>query len=169
MIDHALLQIAEAARSNRGAHLAGEAQASLLERAAAVTAAAQQVVDAPHQLDVRLLERLRAGDRSLPLLEIVVDALLGVQEAQDALIAVVRHGAPAPRRVPSKRTLSRAAEHLRVHAEELRASHTVRDVWGTEPDDLMTRAEVEDMFALADALDPQTAHEQLPKPTNPPT
>lgn len=169
MIDHALLQIAEAARSNRGAHLAGDAQAVLLERAAAITAAAQQVVDAPHRLDPRLLERLRAGDRSTPLLEIAIDTLLGVQEAQDALIAVVRHGLPAPRRLPSKRSLIRAAGHLRVHAEELRASHTVRDVWGTEPDDLETRAEVEDMFALADALDPQTTREPLPKPTTPPT
>jgi hypothetical protein len=81
----------------------------------------------------------------------------------------MEHVVPATRQTPSTGTLIQAAEHLRVHAGELRASHTVQGVWGTDPDALATKAEVEEMFALADALDPPLTPKTLPKPTNPPT
>ncbi len=87
---------------------------------------------------------------------------------QESLTAVMRHGIPAPRQAPSIGTLTQAAEHLRVHAEELHASHSVQGVWGTDPDAVATKAEVEEMFALADALDPPPLVEPLPKPTNAP-
>lgn len=167
MIDHALLQIADAARSSRGAHLAGDAQAVIMERAAAITAATQQVGDAPHRSPAaRAAARRRsqpaaARNRHQHTPRSPGDS--GYAEGRGATwspgaeaAAVQAYVDPGGRASPGARR--------RTPGEPYRARCVAHG-----PDDLVIRAEVEEMFALTDALDPPPTPKTLPKPPNPPT